>query len=186
MAHQCTWEVLESNHGSDHFSIVTRINDFSSKLDFGRPSISTYKVDWHIFQDECTKFSEDFHIDLRNLNSSYDAIITKVQQSLILASASYHKPNHLRRRDHEIIRKKNHIFKRYKNSPSIVNLHCYSDPCKETSKIFKKKRESFRNFCSSLSIDTPIPKVWNYIRTFANKKNRTPCSRIISELSSGL
>lgn len=191
IAHKCTWRVLDANYGSDHFPIVITINEFSMAPDFGRPSFSTANLDWSSFHNCCCDLANSFTIDHNDLNSSYDKLIDSLHHALLTSGAVKYSANkHLRRTpspwwDEEcslIIRNKLNVFKTFKQYPSSDNLQNYIDSCKQVSKLFKKKKkQSFQQFCSSLNMDTPIPKVWRYIRAFANKRLRNTTQTIVSE-----
>lgn len=126
IAQKCNWEILASNHGSDHFPIITSIHEVSSNPDFGRPSFSTSNIDWGTFQEECIKFSENFYIDTGNLNATYEELISCIHRSLEIAGATRHKPNNLRKftpalwwdeECNEIIQKKIKFFVNSKTNP---------------------------------------------------------------------
>ncbi|KMQ93500.1 pol-like protein [Lasius niger] len=191
IAHKCNWEIMDSNYGSDHLPIITRINEISSNPDFGRPSFSTSTIDWCTFQEECISFTEAFHIVVGNLNATYEELISCIHRSLLIAGAIRHKPNNLRKNTpspwwdekcNEIIRDKSRIFREFKNQPSQANFKRYTESCKAASKFFaKKKKLAFRNFCSSIDINTPITRVWSYIRAFAKKRKGNSSNLIIAE-----
>lgn len=53
---------------------------------------------------------------------------------------------------------------------------------KHSSKFFAKKKElAFREFCSSLNINTPTSTVWRYIRAFTSRNSINPPRSHISE-----
>jgi len=93
IAHKCNWKIMDSVYGSDHFPIITTINETTSNPDFGRPSFSTPTIDWCTFQEECIKFTETFHIDVSNLNVTYEELISCIHRSLLIAGATRHKSN---------------------------------------------------------------------------------------------
>ncbi|KMQ92375.1 pol-like protein [Lasius niger] len=169
IAHNCNWNILDSNHGSDHFPIIIKINEISKNPNFGRPSFSISKVDWNSFQKECIRSTRELHISYNDLNKTYNEIIDFIYQALKRAGASKHQVNKPRKKapspwwDEEcgdIIRDKIRCFKEFKQHPSSDNMEKYLDACKNAAKIFaKKKKTSFQNFCSSLNIDTPLSKV---------------------------
>ncbi|KMQ87594.1 pol-like protein [Lasius niger] len=64
MAHFCNWNILDVNHGSDHFPIITKINGLSNKPNFGRPSFSTSNINWNTFREECIRFTNEFSYEL--------------------------------------------------------------------------------------------------------------------------
>lgn len=167
------------------------INGISKTTNFGRPSFATSKIDWHLFQEECSKFVAEFTFEFEDINSSYNRLIHSIHESLEKAGASKHSGNKIRRKtpalwwDDEcnfIIANKRNLFKEFKYRPTLDNLNKYLQAGKDASKIFaKKKKSSFQQFCSSLSPDTPISKVWRYIRSFSNRYQGNPNNTMINE-----
>lgn len=165
---KCDWHIMECNHGNDHFPIVIRIDEVYTAPNFGRPSFSTSQTDWPLFQKECIQFAKTFTIDTTDLEATYNLTLL-IHQALSTAGATRHQSNKQRKMApapwwddncHQIIRNKNKIFRDYKKSPTILNLQRYFAASKDASKAFaKKKKEFFRNFCSSLDINTPITNV---------------------------
>lgn len=85
---------------------------------------------------------------------------------------------------YDLIQNKNLYFKRFKVNPTSDNLNNYIEASKLTSKAFsKKKKEKFREFCSYLNINTPISKVWKYVRAFSNHKQNISNRIMIPENS---
>lgn len=88
IAHKCTWNVPDKNYGSDHYPItITISNNVANPIpSYGRPSFITAKVDWHLFQLECSKFVHQFHVS-NDLNSTYDNLINAIHLALLTSGA---------------------------------------------------------------------------------------------------
>ncbi|KMQ84173.1 pol-like protein [Lasius niger] len=191
LTNRCEWQILEVNHGSDHFPIITRINNMTSNPGYGRPSYSLSNICWKSFQEKCIKATNNFHINFNDLNGTYNNLIQTIYQALMSAGAIKHIENHIRRKTpspwwddecYDLIHKKSLCFKTYKTNPFLENFRKYIEVKKQTSKIFSnKKKDKFKEFCSSLNINTPITKVWKYIRAFSNRGKNLPNRTMISE-----
>lgn len=98
VATKCSWRILDSNYGSDHYPIVTKINDTTYTPEFGRPSYIISKIDWTSFQEECNIFVHSFQINMNNLNSTYEELIYNIHNALERAGAKRSQANKHRRK----------------------------------------------------------------------------------------
>ncbi|XP_029680040.1 uncharacterized protein LOC115245731, partial [Formica exsecta] len=98
VATKCSWQILDSNYGSDHYPIVTKINDTTYTPEFGRPSYIISKIDWTSFQEECNIFVHSFQINMNNLNSTYEELIYNIHKALERAGAKRSQANKHRRK----------------------------------------------------------------------------------------
>lgn len=124
IASKCSWQILDFNHGSDHFPIINTINGYSRESNFGRPSFSLSDVCWSAFQEECVKISNGNFINLNDLNTTYEELIHNIHNALSHAGTR-HFPNCVRKKllspwwDDEcsdLIQQKNTCFRESRNT----------------------------------------------------------------------
>lgn len=126
-----------------------------------------------------------------DLNHDYNSLVDNIYCSLLSAGASKQPLNAVKKKSptswwddecKDVISRRSQIFRVFKQSPSSANLSAYLEFRKYSAKFFaKKKRTTFRDFCSSLNMNTPLTSVWRYIRSFSNNNNSPPS--LISENS---
>ncbi|XP_029677171.1 uncharacterized protein LOC115243977 [Formica exsecta] len=98
IATKCLWNVLGESYGSDHFPIIITISDDCLNSSFGRPSFSTARVDWGMFQCECSRFVDRFRGFSGDLNNDYNELVNAIHLALTTAGAKKQSSRGLRKK----------------------------------------------------------------------------------------
>ena len=196
-----TWRVLNDCGNSDHFPIQITINNinkvvFSNSHNEGRRCFR--KADWDSYSREITDQSKNINV------MDLDGFMRVLEVAAEKAIPKYHNRNETRKTvipwwDDEcafVVRKRKLAIKSYKEQPSLKTyLYAKQSIALSRKLIKRKKRESFRKFCSNINRNSDPSVIWNYIRRikvglnpidYRKLPNRKVANNILDKLSSCL
>ncbi|XP_041926491.1 uncharacterized protein LOC121690144 [Alosa sapidissima] len=178
IASRCEWTVDESTSiGSDHFPITCQI-DIGFKIEQGYiPHRWVFKkADWEKYVELCKEIgslSIDNEQSIDEINGIVSSSILLAASQSIPISQSFKKQINVpwwNDKCSEAIKDRNRAFKLLGRTLTMDNLISYQRKKAIARKVIKEaKRESWRQFCSSIGKETSLNQVWMMIRKMVGK-----------------
>ena len=171
-------EVLSDKLGSDHHPIIITANTSDQPVPERVPKWNFKKAKWDIFQDQCIK-----EITPNLFHEADDKMAIFASTLLDIAADNIPKTSPFPKKakpwfdeDCQAAKKERNKANRLANKhPSAANSMRSRLIQARTKKLFKqKKRDSWKNYVSSVNVNTPSKKVWNMIRKITGKKCSKP------------
>ena len=179
-------EVLSDRLGSDHHPIIITANTSDHPVPERVPKWNFKKAKWDIFQDQCIK-----EITPNLFHEADDKMAIFSSTLLDIAADNIPKTSPFPKRkakpwfdeDCQAAKKERNKANRLANKhPSAANSMRSRLIQARTKKLFKqKKRDSWKNYVSSVKVNTPSMKVWNMIRKITGKNVASPMHHIKDE-----
>ena len=161
-------EVLSDRLGSDHHPIIITANTSDHPVPERVPKWNFKKAKWDIFQDQCIK-----EITPNLFHEADDKMAIFSSTLLDIAADNIPKTSPFPKRkakpwfdeDCQAAKKERNKANRLANKhPSAANSMRSRLIQARTKKLFKqKKRDYWKNYVSSINVNTPSKKVWNMI-----------------------
>jgi ribonuclease HI len=197
LASSLLWNTLPSSYGSDHFPITIKFPSIFCKQLCKRPPKLKHRIlenKWHLYKQAVTlKFSA-----LPVITNSNHSECATALASLMMKTADevfpvkcdndsgFNKipsPPWWDQECSTAIKKRKAAERLYKAYSSCENFNSLSNIIASTRKLFKKKKwEGWRNFCTSISPDTPPSLVWKNMRRFRSAFKESVPSFLPSEI----
>lgn len=171
LAGKSEWEVLDPyNLGSDHFPTIGTFGlRLPAELDRIGGRFNFLKADWEKFETLCDDLLpglQDNSID--EWNNGLSGIISTAAASAIPKKGIGLQKKMVpwwNKECDEAIRKRNKAFRVLRRFPTPDNLIQYKYCRALVRKVIKSaKKSSWREYCSSLSGETPISQLWSTVR----------------------
>uniref|UniRef100_A0A293LMC9 RNA-directed DNA polymerase from transposon X-element n=1 Tax=Ornithodoros erraticus TaxID=265619 RepID=A0A293LMC9_ORNER len=163
------WKVDENPHGSDHFPVILKLGRNVNSLGTRPPRWKQLQADWSTFEKEANLASLSFEgMDVEQINSVVtDTIINAAVRSIPQTSGRLpRRPKPWWTAACETTRKEQNrawgIFRRYPTSANLIVFKKARAKARWTQR--QAKRESWRNFVSSLNNNAPSKVVWDRLR----------------------
>ena len=179
-------EVLSDRLGSDHHPIIITANTSNHPVPERVPKWNFKKAKWDAFQDQCIK-----EITLDVFNDAEDKMATLSSTLLDIAADNIPKTSPFPKRkakprfdeNCQAAKKERNKANRLSNKhPSAANSMWARLIQARAKKLFKqKKRDSWKNYLSSVNINTPSKKVWDMIRKITRKNVASPMHHLKDE-----
>lgn len=188
LASRLSWEVMLSTYGSDHFPIVLTF-PYNQKSYIKRPPRLKYKltdVNWYTFREHLDKTVSILPV----IKCGNEQLCADALSEAIIRTADKIFPLKTSHNNNKIPSPPwwdkdctNAIFKRkqseldYYHNSTEENFNILCEVIAQTKKLFKKKKfESWRSFCLSISPNVQPSVVWRNIRRFrsAFSESSTP------------
>jgi len=172
------WSVLNDLHGSDHYPIV--INSIDDNIVERPKNYICSKANWELFR-ELTVFDEETeNNDINQLCQIFNSKLINAADSSIARSKG--NPIGLRmpwwtQRCSDALRERKRTLRRYQRTKSIPDKIQYKKAKAKARYILKQTRKnSWKNYVSSLNRKTPMHKIWERVKKMKGKhKNyKTP------------
>lgn len=174
--HLLDWFTLEDTYGSDHIPIIINCQIKSLTLEYKNSKLwNTKRANWNAYHIECLNNVDDFNTN--NYNEFILALNKSASDSIPKYVENRAKNNRGKSWWNEsctnAVNTRKDKFSTYKRNPNLDNLLSYKKADAQAKKLLKQtKRDSWRNFCSSLSKNVPITKVWQKLNSFKNRKQQ--------------
>lgn len=186
--------VLLDSYGSDHLPIMLSSNHLYSALKTRRLTVSIGGVNWKLFSELADRGVRDIIYDVSG-KEAYNLFLRHLRACLQEAGGYFHDTYHpglLRPPSvwwnldcNKIMKEKRMLYRKFIDNPSLDNLKAYKFKCKEANRVTNHaKKESFKEFCNSLTPFTDVCKVWSTLRAFKDARYISPCN--VSEVSRSL
>ena len=174
-------EVLPDTHGSNHYPVLTSILPSMAEI---QPSYDPShwvfsRADWEKFHDLCLeKITEDILGEADPLNSFVKHITQAGNESIPRATTIPKKSNPWFDEEcREALKARRALDKRARRSREIrgETLSAFRRSQAQARRLFNlKKRQSWADYVSKLSTDTPIKHVWDRVRKISGKTSALP------------
>ena len=174
------WNTMDDLYGSDHFPILI---DTTTGTPQRQSRYNISRADWKGFR-ECLYESEN--VEELAVQERYDKLVKHIIDS---ADKNIPKTNpHLKRpvpwwtaECSQLRSERKSALRRYQRSGLMVDRINYKRArAKAQFYMNKIKRESWQQYISKITVDTPISKVWRRIRKISRRypASHPPCLRI--------
>lgn len=190
------WKVLDDPHGSDHYPILIESSNIypsnkNVKYTSRKPKFLTAKANWNDYSNHTKLTVQSLPSPTtENVAECYEmlvsAVITAAEKFIpVKTTCNKGKPPPAPWWDIECsdavgTRKK--YAKIYSKNMNLENFLKYKHVEAKTKRLLKnKKRQGWKNFCSSLSPEVPLSVVWNSIRRFKGSHVQTVPRPLSSE-----
>ncbi|KAH9636876.1 hypothetical protein HF086_010657 [Spodoptera exigua] len=182
LAPLCDWTVHDDSMGSYHFPTITNLTLAVNKYQTN-PPIEKFlykKADWVKYCEISETLFNDINVDTENPLKSYNTFCNRLSSLKLLCIPKYTKTSSYRSRPpapwwnekcEQSVIKSYQALKYYRSNPTMDNYIIYKklDALKKRT-ISEEKKNGWRNLCESFNRNTPISKIWNYIKMFKGRK----------------
>lgn len=175
------WSVLEKDtalaYGSDHYPII--LKNLSNSNSCQKMRWCYQRADWSLFES-LTKIDDSSLPDFNNNNDEFAKFITEKILSAAeksIPKTRYSLNNNVPWWNEEIAnairnrKKASRKMKRSKSKQDHITFKRYRAIARKT--LIRVRKESLRNFISSINCNTPISKIWKKIKKFHGKYRRS-------------
>ena len=168
-------------HDSDHYPILTSILPSAAEIQLSY-ELSHWvfsKADWEQFHDLCFEgTSEDILVEADPLHFFVEIITKAANDSIPRATTIPKKSNHWFDEEcREALKARRVLDKRVRQSRELrgETLSAFRRSQAKARRLFnQKKRQSWTEYVSKLSTDTPIKHVWDRVRKISGKNVCAP------------
>ena len=181
LALRSVWEVLQDTHGSDHYPILTSILPSVAEM---QPSCDPShwvfsKANWEQFHDVCLEsISEDILEEADPLHSFVEHITKAANDCIPRATTIPKKSNPWFDEEcREALKARRALDKRVWQSRELrgETISAFRRSQVKARRLFnQKKRQSWAEYVSKLSAETPIKHVWDRVRKISGKNIYPP------------
>ena len=160
------WRTHNSCCGSDHFPIIiTLAND--TPINFP-PNWNIKKANWSQFTKLCSEQIPDNTVDVNSIHHFTSTLIKIAEETIPI---NHHPQNNYTpwfdNACKEAIYQRKKALQNFKNHPTSQNLEIFRLMRAKARRTIKQaKTDSWNNYISSITSQTPPSKVWNMIRNF--------------------
>ena len=192
IGHRLKWEVLEDLYDSDHFPILMEIPSLNPNNFNQEPKWKICKADWKVYQEFMEKTvdtliepSDENRNKVDNIVQSFINLITKAADlSIPKTSTGLHK--------HEVpwwneeveksIKDKKHAFNVFKKHKTIENkIEMKKMRARARWKCKQNRRNSWRDYLSSLKYNTPSATSWGKINKIQGSSTSPKINALVKE-----
>ena len=168
------WEVLNDLHGSDHFPIIIKETVTDGKEQKQAQFWKLKNANWPLYSKRANAlFQKDFDWSVDNHLDLFTDLVIKAADIIPKSNKKCNKPKNFwfDEQCKILTRERKKAQRKVYNSPTVENLINYKQiraKCRFTFK--QKKKQSWKNFCSTLNKNCNIQKVWKVIRKIQNRQ----------------
>ena len=168
------YEVLPDLHSSDHYPIVIKI---SGGPDTTKPPRFNFrKADWAALKSDCLQHitPELFEVGDDDKMKTFSSKLIELAKKNIPQTSRLPRPSSKPWWDEDckaLVRERNkaeRLNKRYPDLNNKIRVKLIQARCRRTFR--RKKRQSFRNFTSSINSKMHSKKVWSMVQKLTGKK----------------
>ena len=172
-------EISSDRLGSDHYPIIITANTSDHPVPERVPKWNFKKAKWDAFQDQCiTELTPNLFNDADDKMAIFSSTLRDIAVDDIPKTSPFpkRKAKPWFDEDCQAAKKKRNKANRLANKhPSAANSMRARLIQAKTKKLFKqKKRDSWKNYVSSVNINTPSKKVWDMIRKITGTNVASP------------
>lgn len=175
IATQCNWSTHKDVGSSDHFPTICELSNFNPVVITNNNHKRNFKrANWNLFH-ELALVEPEFQKEVITYNTFYETLNNIADKTIPFknqkVNPKYNNPWWDEDCRKTILNRKNNL-KKFSISPNLENYINLKKSIATSIKLFKKKKkESFRNFCSKLNRNYPTNKIWNTIKAFKKGNN---------------
>ena len=172
-------EISSDRLGSDHHPIIITANTSDHPVPERVPKWTFKKAKWDAFQDQCiTEITPDLFNDAEDKMAIFSSTLLNIAADNIPKTSPFpkRKAKPWLDEDCQAAKKERNKANRLANKhPSAANSMGARLIQARTKKLFKqKKQDSWKNYVSSVNVNTPSKKVWDMIGKITGKKVASP------------
>ena len=172
-------EISSDRLGSDHHPIIITANTSDHPVPERVPKWNFKKAKWDAFQDQCiTELTPNLFNDAEDKMAIFSSTLLDIAVDNIPKTSPFpkRKAKPWFDEDCQAAKKERNKADRLANKhPSAANSMRARLIQARTKKLFKqKKRDSWKNYVSSVNVNTPSKKVWDMIRKITGKNVASP------------
>ena len=175
------FEVYSDRLGSDHHPIIITANTSDHPVPERVPKWNFKKTKWDAFQDQCiTELTPDLFNDANDKMAIFSSTLLDIAADNIPKTSPFPKRKAGPWFDEDCQaaekerNKANRLANKYPGAANSMRVRLIQA---RTKKSFKqKKRDSWKNYVSSVNVNTPSKEVWNMIRKITGKCSETYAS----------
>ena len=168
------YEVCSDRLGSDHHPIAIAVNTSDIPVGERIPRWNFRRANWDAFQTQCIdEITSDLFIDSQDKMALFSNTLLDIAVDNIPKTSPFpkRKPKPWFDEDCQAAKKErnkaNRVAFKYPNAANSMRSRLIQA---QTRKLFKqKRRQSWKNYVSSVNVNTPIKKVWDMIRKISGK-----------------
>ena len=166
--------VLSDRLGSDHHPIIITVNTSDYAVPERVPKWNFKKAKWDAFQDQCiSEINPDLFKGAEDKMAIFSRTLLDISADDIIMTSPFPKRKAKHWFDEYCQAAKKEINKANRladKHPSAANSMRARLIQARTKKLFKqKKRDSWKNYVSSVNVNTPSKKVWDMIHKITGK-----------------
>ena len=185
-----SWSTTEDPHGSDHFPIIITIQNSNQRIinsplpsntnnptnPSSLPQFNLNKADWNKFSDLIKNNIMTTDQAISPIEA-YDQFILMIMKAATESIQFKHKKSKLYPPSPpwwdntctQAVNNRNNKFKIYRRTGSINDFYIYNNECASTTRLLKeKKKNAWKQFCSSLNPSSSINTLWDTAKRFRN------------------
>ena len=179
-------EVSSDRFGSDHHPIIITANTSDHPVPKRVPKWNFKKAKWDAFQNQyITEITPDLFNDAEDKMAIFSSTLLDTAATNIPKTSPFpkRKTKTCFDEDSQAARKERNKANRLANKhPRVANSMRARLIQARTKKFFKqKKRDSWKNWESSVNVNTPSKKVWDMIRKITGKNVASPMHHLKDE-----
>ena len=172
-------EISSDRLGSDHHPIIITANTSDHPVPERVTKWNFKKAKWDAFQDQCiTELTPNLFNDAEDKMAIFSSTLLDIAVDNIPKTSPFpkRKAKPWFDEDCQAAKQERNKANRLANKhPSAANSMRARLIQARTKKLFKqKKRDSWKNYVSSVNVNTPSKKVWDMIRKITGKKCSEP------------
>ena len=178
-------ELLSDRLGSDHHPIIITASTSDYPVPERVPKWNFKKAKWDAFQDQCiTEITPDLFNDAEDKMAVFSSTLLDIAADIPKTSPfPKRKANPWFDEDCQAAKKErnkaNKLANKHHSAANSMRARLIQA---RTKKLFKqKKRDSRKNYVSSVNVNTPSKKVWNMIRKITGKNVASPMHHLKDE-----
>ncbi|KAJ8919751.1 hypothetical protein NQ315_006280 [Exocentrus adspersus] len=177
IASRTSWRVIKDSGMSDHFPILTYLNHDQPQQEPTTTKRRLFKkANWNQFHDKINEQLTDA------IDSDYQSLF-RIIEDAAEDTIPYAK-NRINNRNPQpwwdedctqAVTERRNAIKRYTLDPTMNNyLHAKKTIAASRKTLRRKRKESFRKFCSSLNRNSSTSMIWQTIRRFTKNQATKP------------
>ena len=177
VALRCNWEVIPDSHGSDHYPVLTSVSPTSADANQGVHDPTHWvfsRADWEGFMGACRERIDDAVLQSPDPLQSFVDLIIKIADDFIPKASTIPRKSNpwFDQECRDALKTRRALDNKMKRGcgPHQETLISFKRAQARARRLFnQKKRDSWRNYVSQLTTNTPIKHVWDRVRKISGK-----------------
>jgi ribonuclease HI len=178
-----SWQVLDDQHGSDHYPIV--ISHQNPVLCSRVQRYQLARADWLAFEGLCRERITNAVALAENPMEAFTQCLQSVADETIPQNSSTPLKRNCPWFDNDCkaaILNRKRALRNFQRSPTNAFLALYRAARAQARRLIKrKKRQSWQSYVSKLTVGTPSKRVWDMIRKISGKGVQNPVGHLVDD-----
>ena len=172
VALRCNWEVIPDSHGSDHYPVLTSVSPTSADANQGVHDPTHWvfsRADWEGFMGACRERIDYAVLQSADPLQSFVDLVIKIADDFIPKASTIPRKSNpwFDQECRDALKTRRALDNKVKRGcgPHQETLISFKRAQARARRLFnQKKRDSWRNYVSQLTTNTPIKHVWDRVR----------------------